>query len=289
MYWRVSQQGHSDTMQSPNLRDVLLSLRTPRNARPAWPIAMLRLLEGSFEAQRSSGVRYDGPSVLLNRTRNESEIREFAASTETTERPLVKKLFARCFLDSGQVLMVDEEPVWLLTFEAPNQGGDQSNESKGRRADLVGLRRDGSLVVFEAKRAKNTDDSPLSAVVEGLDYLASLLAAGNLGKLQADIDSIRGIENESCPEAFHNVEFDRLMKPAVYVIAPAAYYASFPSDPSARNSNRVRGEGWARFAELFSPQPDLKAQLHPRLFDMKFLTIDDGFENTTVTSYNDRE
>jgi hypothetical protein len=139
-------------------------------------------------------------------------------------------LFLTVHKHSEGRLQVDDFPVWLINYEVPNQ----SNEKK-RRADLLGLKLDGSLVVFECKVEDNHRDSPFRAVFEGLDYLGHLLVRANMEKLISGFDRWRKKpRNEDVltkiPPQFRDVTVEREARHAVIVLAPESYFSFHQKD-----------------------------------------------------------
>src|SRR5690606_37831471 len=121
------------------------------------------------------------------------------------EELLVYKLFRHVHESCHGCLNLGGEPVWLVTIQVPNQ----AKQTK-RCADLLGLRRDGSLIVFECK-AETNRDSPMLALLEGLDYLAHLLLQENMTKLQNGFDKWRskprsGARTSVVPDKFKQVQ-----------------------------------------------------------------------------------
>jgi len=155
-----------------------------------------------------------------------------AAGTETR---LVKELFHHCRLTTGRGFVIGNETYWLLGYEWPNQGGD-----KMARADLVGLNSAGGLAVFECKRGANTDDGPLMAVMEGLDYLSHLTTRPNFAKVVAGFGEWDIQRDAIRPIGFEGVEPNLSALHEVIVLAPPEYFAR----------HRDKSPGWELFAAL---------------------------------------
>jgi hypothetical protein len=158
------------------------------------------------------------------------------AAAVLPEKRAVKDLYHRCRTETAGVFRIGAEAFWLLGYEWPNQGGD-----RGRRADLVGLTRQGGLVVFEGKLATNSY-SPFAAVLEGLDYLACLTSESNFTKIQDGFSRWAAKQGVTVPPEFQNVAPCSTAEHEVIVLAPADYYGLY--------SRSVRGTGWQSFAAL---------------------------------------
>lgn len=214
-----------------------------RGRKLEWPQLLRYILARKVEEVRSSEIYYKG-DVFIDR---DSKTEEARLVTRTSEKILVRQLYGLVHERQGGLLRLGEEDIWLITWETPNQGGEQSNDTKGRRVDLLGVRQDGSLVVFECKAGQNTSDSPLYALLEGLDYLGCLLTARNMTKLTEGFrkwrDKPRSDTGEAfmsrVPPAFREIEIrpDRCHK--VVVLAPAEYYQSHQHD-----STRLPQDWW---------------------------------------------
>ncbi|MCA9235860.1 MAG: hypothetical protein KDA44_10335 [Planctomycetales bacterium] len=174
------------------------------------------MLIDAFRTQRCDDATYEG-EVFINR--------DDAPDVEgTREEHLVKRLYLQCLkspTDPG-CLVLEQEKTWLLGWQFPTQGGDKE---KSRRADLVGVRQDGGLVVFECKREDNRD-SLLIAILEGLDYLACLLQNGNFSKLTRGFEGWKGQRSVSgaIPTGFDEVLPEISAEPWVVLLAPKQYY-----------------------------------------------------------------
>ena len=91
---------------------------------------------------------------------------------------------------------------------------------------------------MEGKLADNSYP-PLSAVLEGFDYLACLTSESNFVKLQEDFQKFP--ENlRKCPEGFDRVEPTRNAEHTVVVLAPRGYYEKY--------TRSKRGLGWKDMA-----------------------------------------
>lgn len=203
--------------------------RAVQGNQPLWPWLLGAALDEEFQRQRSMVNGYQ-EEVFKDRD-------EHAFQEGTTERRMTAVLFHHCMNNADGCLTVGDEPIWLLGYEWPNQGGVAE---MGRRADLVGLRRDGGLVVFECKRSDNADP-PLTAVVEGLDYLACLLRKPNFDKILSGFEQWLAKPGKRVPNGFEGVRPNTDSRPSVIVLAPEVYF-------SGRYSRSKRGEGWPDIA-----------------------------------------
>jgi hypothetical protein len=185
-------------------------------------------LNQEFLRQRESSDSYSG-SVFIDRDQHE------LGDGEREER-LVARLYRAALAADGCVLL-NGEPIWLLGFQWPNQGGVAE---KKRQADLVGLTVQGGLVVFEAKRSEG--DPPLIALCEGLDYLACLLRPGNFAKIESGFQKWRQKPGKVIPEPFRDVKLLSTARPKLVILAPEKYFTDL-------YSRSIRGRDWPLLAE----------------------------------------
>ena len=191
-----------------------------------WPSLVRRIFAEELKRLRDSDQYYDG-QVFKNRDRKVAEHRHRDSEHEEV---LVYRLYAAVHEHYHGVLQIGDMPVWLFSCEVPNQGKELSNRTKKRRADLLGLRQDGSLVVFECKGPQNRHDSPLYGLLEGLDYLGCLLTRRNLASLSDDLQDWLG-NTASQEQQFSSVfpedwtlEIEPQACHGVVVLAPKSYY-----------------------------------------------------------------
>lgn len=216
-----------------SFRNWTKQLRSIHGDQPLWPWLLGMMLDQEFERLATVDEAYVG-DVFKDRDAHD-------ATEGTTERCLVASLYHLCLSENQGCLLFDSEPIWLLGYEWPNQGG---NQERGRRADLVGLRLDGGLVVFECKRADNSDP-PVTAVVEGLDYLACLLRRQNFEKVTSGFFAWVGREDKRVPNGFEDVVPTQSAQPSLVVMAPEEYFRG-------RYSRSRRGEGWSEISQIGS-------------------------------------
>lgn len=214
-----------------SFRSWTTRLRQIQGNQPHWPWLLGSVLDEEFSRQIDVDDGYVG-EVFKDRD-------EHPTQEGTTERRMVATLYQCCLTQNGGCLQVGDEPIWLLGYEWPNQGGDAE---RGRRADLIGLRSDGGLVVFECKRSDNSDP-PLTAIVEGLDYLACLLRPRNFQKIDDGFRRWLNKPGKSTPPGFEGVTPARSIRPSLIVLAPEIYY-------SGRYTRSRRGDGWADVAVI---------------------------------------
>jgi len=214
-------------------RDWTEQLRGVRGDQPLWPWLLGMMLDEEFDRVSRVDESYQ-EEVFKDRD-------DFEHQDGTTERRLVASLYHHCLQHNDGCLEVDGEQIWLLGYEWPNQGG---NAEAGRRADLVGLRKDGGLVVFECKRDDNADP-PLTAVVEGLDYLACLLRPKNFDKITAGFQEWIAKPTKTIPDGFSGVTPDREARPSIVVLAPKEYFQGL-------YTRSRRGEGWTDISSIGS-------------------------------------
>ncbi|MBL4885722.1 MAG: hypothetical protein JKY95_14470 [Planctomycetaceae bacterium] len=200
-------------------------LRRIQGDQPLWPWLLGMMLDEEFDRLSNVDKSYER-DVFKDRDDHENQ-------EGISKLRLVPALYHHCLQHNGGCLEVDGERIWLLGYEWPNQGG---RAESGRRADLVGLRKDGSLVVFECKRADNADP-PLTAIVEGLDYLACLLRPGNFEKITSGFQQWIDKQDKIIPEGFEGIKPVREARPSIIVLAPEEYFKDC-------YSNSHRGDGW---------------------------------------------
>ena len=206
-------------------------LREVRGDQPNWPWLLGMALDDEFRRQRESADGY-AKEVFIDRD-------EHPHQEGATERRMVAQLYHVCSRENQGCLVIGDEPFWLLGYEWPNQGGDAE---KGRRADLVGLGRDGGIVVFECKRANN-NDPPLTALIEGLDYLSCLLCRSNFEKIIAGFDRWKAKPQKVVPRGFSGTTPREDARASMIVLAPETYFVDL-------FSRSKRGEGWKDIARV---------------------------------------
>jgi hypothetical protein len=187
------------------------------------------MLTAEYLRQRDLGFCYSG-EVFKDRDDDDP------SAPVLPEKRAVKELYHRCRSEAGGVFRIGPKAFWLLGYEWPNQGSD-----RGRRADLVGLNRQGGLVVFEGKLANNSY-GPFAAILEGLDYLACLTSGSNFAKIRDGFSRWTTKPGVPVPPEFQNVAPRPSARHEVIVLAPADYYGLY--------SRSVRGAGWQSFASL---------------------------------------
>ena len=198
--------------------------------RYGWPHVFRRVLTETYQRERESAGVYAG-EVFKDRDD------DFPVRAVLPEKKAVKELFHLCRLTTDGVVTVGSERYWLLGYEWPNQGGDGE---KGRRADLVGVNAVGGLVVFECKLENN--DGPLTAVLEGLDYLSHLTSQPNFDKLASGFTRWAGKPGRVRPSGFEIVSPLWDSSHEVVVLASQAYFV--------QHRRSQRSPGWELFAAL---------------------------------------
>ena len=160
-------------------------LRGFTQRRLEWPQLLRVVFEEQVGYLRNHGEPYVGQNVFINRDAQALEYANYP--NQGREDISVYRLYREVHQhpDMQGALMVGNERIWLVTLQTPNQGNERS-----RRADLLGIRQDGSLVVFECKVASNSE-TPLSALLEGLDYLGHLLVEQNFNRFQEGLAAWR--------------------------------------------------------------------------------------------------
>ena len=201
----------------------MTALCQPDGNRPEWPLFIRWALQEQLHREQHTEREYAGKQLLISRTDHDYE-------NATGEKRAAYGLHQNAHQTSSGCITIGDERYWLLSYEVPNQ-----DNSRMRRADLVGLNRTGGLVVFECKLERNPY-APLAAVLEGLDYLACLTCQTNFVRLQGDF-WLLGL---TAPEDFKGIEPTRQACHEVIVLAPKGYYELYT------RSNR--GSGWRDLA-----------------------------------------
>jgi len=220
-------------------------LRDRRRYTAEWPMLLRHILTCTYLNERELAIVYAG-DVFKDRD-------TFSDRATTKEKKAVKQLFRHCHENAGGVLVVGEERYWLMGYEWPNQGG---NKEKGCRADLIGLNSSGGLAVFECKLVNN--DGPMTAVLEGLDYLACLTTRPNFAKVAEGFHRWVIKKGRDRPDGFQQAGLKREATHEVVVLAPTKYY----------DTHRTHSPGWEEFAgQTHEPSSPLVIRLASSDFD----------------------
>jgi len=201
-------------------RVSLKHLRRLKGGHIEWPQLVRWLMGKELERVREFGDAYQGANVFIDRDDQAWDYGNYP--NQNREDMRAYRLYREAHLHNDGCIDLGGQQVWLLTCQVPNQA-----RIRGRRADLVGLRQDGSLVVFECKVATNKRDTPLFALLEGLDYLSHLLLPANVERFQNGLDRWRHkqrhgeFQSQVPPD---DVQFNPESRHAVFVLAPAGYY-----------------------------------------------------------------
>lgn len=180
----------SDSPPLTLFRAWMEHLHSQKGDAPQWPWLFHEMLEREYQRERERGITYSG-----NIFKDRDEV-------DTTRG----------------CLTIDGSRYWLLGWEWANQGSD-----KGRRADLVGLTAQGGLTVFECKLESNSE-SLISAMLQGLDYLACLASEPSMRKIQQGFDVWRAKPFMITPERFEHCRPNNGAVHEVIVMAPLGYY-----------------------------------------------------------------
>ena len=192
--------------------------------RVEWPQLLRSILAHEFRQMREHGVPYKG-EVFQDRD-GYAKLHANHASPHR-EDLTVYRFYDAIHSAKGGLLTIDDEEVWVVSAQVPNQG------SRTRCcADLVGLRKDGALVVFECKVEGNRNDSPLKALLECLDYTGHLMLRSNIDKFNEGLN--RWSEKREVPDGFGGVCLNAESKPVVLVTAPQQYFDLHRSDSQER-------------------------------------------------------
>jgi hypothetical protein len=220
-------------MSDSFFRNMFEHLRTLPGRRIEWPQLLRFVIEDELARMRKEGEPYVG-EVFRDRDRH-ADRHEFHKG-QHLEVVSVQRLYREVHRLGNGCLQLGDEDVLLISYNVPNQGGDRR-----RCADLMGLRLDGSLVVFECK-GKDNADSPLVAVMEGLDYLGHLAIPANIASLKKDFDAWRKkLRNASVlskiPADFADVTIKPEARHAVIVLAPRSYFSIHLKDAKKKSQD----------------------------------------------------
>ncbi len=198
-------------MSDTNFRTWMDRLKNISGARPEWPLLLSWMLEEEFLRQQQNPRPYSGQRVLIDRLLHKYDV-------AVPEKRAVYGLCHRCWQEAKGCLWIEGMPIWLLSYEVPNQASEN-----GRRADLVGITMTGGLVVFEGKLGTNSYP-PISAILEGLDYLSCLTSKATFDRLITEFHEMKVTGQLPVPEGFDNAEPNRSAQPLVIVLADSVYF-----------------------------------------------------------------
>ena len=215
-------------------RQLLSQLVDGRGDNPDWPLALLRAFEAEFHRERQ--VWYSGQALFMDRDTFDH------TKAVSPEKSQTRVLYNICRDEAHGCLAIEGEIYWLISFEVPCFG-----RRSHQCADLLGMNRHGGLVVFECKL--ENPYAPITATVEGLDYLSCLTSEPNFSRLQDEFETWRSKLGQILPAAFKDVQLNSSAQQEVIVLATPEYFQIYRLDPSKRRNSR-RGEGWEEFARV---------------------------------------
>ncbi len=207
-----------------------LKATVPGNA--SWDWFVWFAINNAFSLMRDAPGAYKG-DVFKDRD-------ELRYPNCTQEEHWVANLFHTAREKTDGVLEINDEPIWLLGFQWPNQA-----EERGRRADLVGITLEGGLVVFEFKLASNLAEPPAMAIPQALDYLSHLCRVDNFSKILNGFQAWRNKPGQIAPEYFKSILPDRDQRPMAVVLAPQQYY-----------DHHLKNTGWPKYLEMPTHGPE---------------------------------
>lgn len=216
-----------NTMSDSRFRQWFEYLGKLHGRRVEWSQLIRHIINEELSQLRSDGTPYVS-EVFIDRDRD--AYRHQDHPKQDREDVSVQRLYRVIHERYEGQLQVDDFPVWLISYAVPNQSAEGH-----RCADLLGLKLDGSLVVFECKVEDNYRDSPFRAVFEGLDYLGHLLVPANTEKLITGFDRWREKpRNEDVlskiPPQFRDVTVNPDARHALIVLAPKSYFSFHEKD-----------------------------------------------------------
>lgn len=206
-------------------RQEFARLRDAQGAYPNWSPFLAESLRRDFETEVARDITYNG-EVFKDRSAS-------PAGIGNDEPALIKTLYRNIYDNCDGILTIENDDCWCISYQVPNQPG------KPKRAiDLLGVRRDGTLAIFEAK-VGNMGNTPLAALLESLDYAACLFRLGNQRKFLDGFDRWRSASGRKVPDNYRNTTPDFSRKPEVIVIGDSSYFAT--------HARTIRSVGWDRF------------------------------------------
>jgi hypothetical protein len=255
-------------MSDSFFREMFEHLRTLPGRRIEWPQLLRFVIEDELARMRREGKPYVGK---VFRDRDRHAYRNENNKGQHLEVVLVQQLYREAHRRGNGCLRVGDEEILLISYNVPNQGCHTR-----RCADLLGLRLDGSLVVFECK-GKNNPDSPLLAVFEGLDYFGHLTIPANIKSLQKGFGAWRdkrctASAQSKIPADFADVAIKSEARHAVIVLAPQNYFAIHMKDA------KKKFQDWQLLSDRVWPGTALSVGLDFAITDFKsarcpFLTL----------------
>jgi hypothetical protein len=231
-----------------SFRTMMEALREVKGDTPQWPVILRAFLQAECLRQQPQLTPYTS-TVAISRHDKSAE------GVTVPEKKAVRELYNTCVKDHQSVFRIGNEEYLLLGWEWPNQ----ASESR-MAADLVALNRNGGLVVFEAKMAKN-HDTPFTAALEGLDYLVHLTLHQNFRQIINAVAKWKAEGRLNPPVHFQGVQPSLSSRHEVIVLAPDDYYETY--------SDSKRGHGWKEFRKL---EPDESAFVDIRFGKADFST-----------------
>lgn len=220
-------------MSDSFFRDMFEHLRTLPGRRIEWPQLLRFVIEDELVRMRKEGQPYVGE---VFRDRDRHAYRHEFHKGQHLEVVSAQRLYREVHRDGNGCLQLGDEDVLLISYNVPNQGGHRR-----RCADLMGLRLDGSLVAFECK-GKDNADSPLVAILEGVDYLGHLAIPVNIASLQKGFGVWRNKPRNAgvlskIPADFGDVTIKRDAQHAVVVLAPQDYFSFHLQDAQKKSQD----------------------------------------------------
>lgn len=191
--------------------------------RIEWLQPLRFVIETELARIKNKGQPYK-KKVFIDRDEHSAE-NEFSEG-QHREALLVQRLYREVHRHGNGCLQLGEEAVLLISYNVPNQGSHRR-----RCADLMGLRLDGSFVVFECKVKNNTKDNPFRAVLEGLDYLGHLAIPANITRFQKDFRVWHKKQRDAdarskIPPDFGDVAIKPEARHTVIVLGPESYFST---------------------------------------------------------------
>jgi hypothetical protein len=227
-------------MSDSFFRDMFKHLRKLQGRRIEWPQLLRFVIADELARMRKEGQPYVRE---VFRDRDEHAYKHESHKGQHLEVVSAQRLYREVHRHGNGCLQLGDEDVLLISYNVPNQG-----RHRRRCADLLGLRLDGSLVVFECK-AKGNHDSPLVAVLEGLDYLGHLAISANITSLKKGFDVWRNKPRNAdvlskIPPDFGDVTIEPKARHAVIVLAPRKYFSAHRKDSQKKSQDwRLLSDG----------------------------------------------
>ena len=150
--------------------------------------------EFQTEFQRQQDIDNPYPTQVFRERTNDPDIPNWeiyvnnAENQQRNEDVFTMCLFAWCSIIRGTAFTIGDHHYWLLGYKWPTKG----DQNRSPIADLVGLRPDGGLTVFECKVDADKNKNLCAVICEqALAYLSCLTGATNFHNIHDGFETWR--------------------------------------------------------------------------------------------------